>query len=44
MSSAALLLLPPFRFSHVEAGLYRSGYPQPRNYPFLRQVRSTCPR
>eukprot|EP00047_Mylnosiga_fluctuans_P007844 m.255851 g.255851 ORF g.255851 m.255851 type:complete len:221 (+) comp19719_c0_seq1:2-664(+) len=34
-----MAVIPPFRFSCVEHGLYRSAHPTPRNYPFLRQLK-----
>ena len=33
------ILVPPLNFSLVSKGVYRSGYPNPKNYPFLRQLR-----
>ena len=32
-------LVPPLNFSLVENGIYRSGFPMPINYPFLKQLR-----
>lgn len=32
-------LVPPLNFSLVEDGIYRSGFPMPINYPFLRQLK-----
>ncbi|CAK9327828.1 unnamed protein product [Citrullus colocynthis] len=32
------LLLPPPNFSMVEDGIFRSGFPQPLNFPFLRTL------
>jgi len=29
------VLSPPTNFSMVEEGLYRSGFPEPSNFPFL---------
>jgi len=29
------VLVPPTNFSMVEEGLYRSGFPEPPNFPFL---------
>ncbi|EMG47114.1 hypothetical protein G210_2614 [Candida maltosa Xu316] len=31
-------LVPPLNFSLVENGIYRSGFPMPINYPFLKQL------
>ncbi|KAK9735817.1 hypothetical protein RND81_04G230300 [Saponaria officinalis] len=30
-----VVLIPPINFSMVEEGLYRSGFPQPSNFPFI---------
>ncbi|XP_038879707.1 tyrosine-protein phosphatase DSP3-like [Benincasa hispida] len=32
------ILLPPPNFSMVEDGIFRSGFPQPANFPFLRSL------
>ncbi|KAJ1771684.1 protein-tyrosine-phosphatase [Coemansia sp. RSA 1813] len=32
-------LIPPYRFERVQPGLYRGGYPKPRNHRFLRRQR-----
>ncbi|KAJ2658565.1 protein-tyrosine-phosphatase [Coemansia sp. RSA 1200] len=32
-------LIPPYRFERVQSGLYRGGYPKPRNHRFLRRQR-----
>ncbi|KAI8063629.1 tyrosine phosphatase family-domain-containing protein [Gongronella butleri] len=32
-------LIPPFRFALVDEDLYRGGYPKPRNYKFLKNLR-----
>lgn len=32
------VMYPPFRFSQVEAGLFRGAYPMPRSYPLLRRL------
>lgn len=37
--AAAATLNPPFRFSMVEADLYRGGWPKPRNIPFLQRIK-----
>ena len=36
---ADVLLLPPDNFSQLSHGLYRSGFPTKKNFPFLRQLR-----
>lgn len=33
------LLIPPFNFSMVDDGVYRSGYPQKNNLPFLQTLK-----
>ena len=33
------MLIPPDNFSQVAHGLYRSGFPTKKNFPFLRQLR-----
>ncbi|XP_042991163.1 tyrosine-protein phosphatase DSP3-like isoform X3 [Carya illinoinensis] len=42
------VLLPPSNFSMVEDGIFRSGFPQPSNFPFLdslnlRSIIYLCP-
>ncbi|KAJ1825921.1 protein-tyrosine-phosphatase, partial [Coemansia sp. RSA 2703] len=32
-------LIPPYRFERVQDGLYRGGYPKPRNFRFLKRQR-----
>ena len=32
------LLVPPLNFAMVAPGVYRSGYPNKRNFPFLRRL------
>ncbi|XP_023005753.1 probable tyrosine-protein phosphatase At1g05000 [Cucurbita pepo subsp. pepo] len=32
------VLLPPSNFSMVEDGIFRSGFPQPANFPFLKNL------
>ena len=32
------VLIPPFQFACVEANVYRSAHPQPRNHAFLRRL------
>lgn len=31
--------VPPLNFSLVEDGIYRSGFPMPINYPFMKQLK-----
>lgn len=31
-------LIPPLNFALVDKGVYRSGYPNSRNFPFLKQL------
>ena len=38
MSSYEKTLIPPLNFSMVDAGVYRSGYPNKKNHSFLRQL------
>lgn len=33
------IYVPPLNFSLVEDGIYRSGFPMPINYPFLKQLK-----
>ncbi|EPS71810.1 hypothetical protein M569_02950 [Genlisea aurea] len=32
------LFVPPLNFSMVDSGIYRSGFPQPQNFPFLKTL------
>ena len=32
------LLIPPLNFSMVDKGVYRSGYPTKKNFPFLAKL------
>src|SRR5690242_1563617 len=32
------ILVPPLNFALVLPGIYRSGYPNPKNYPFLKSL------
>ena len=34
----AALVVPPLNFAMVAPGVYRSGYPNKRNFPFLRRL------
>ncbi|KAM1189378.1 hypothetical protein ACFX2J_025058 [Malus domestica] len=34
------VLEPPINFSMVEDGIFRSGFPQPSNFPFLKSLKS----
>ncbi|XP_075634116.1 inositol diphosphatase DSP3-like isoform X2 [Castanea sativa] len=43
-----VVLVPPSNFSMVEDGIFRSGFPQPDNFPFLdtlnlRSIIYLCP-
>lgn len=33
------LLIPPLNFAMVDRGVYRSGYPNAKNLPFLRKLK-----
>jgi hypothetical protein len=33
-----MLLIPPLNFSMVSPGIYRSGYPNYKNFPFLKKI------
>lgn len=33
------VLVPPLNFAQVEAGIYRSGYPNKKNYEFLKKIK-----
>ena len=33
------LLIPPLNFAMVDKGVYRSGYPNMKNLPFLQKLR-----
>lgn len=33
------LLIPPLNFAMVDKGVYRSGYPNKKNLPFLQKLR-----
>ena len=39
LSMSGPTLIPPFRFAHVEEDLFRSGYPTPLNFRFLKRLR-----
>ncbi len=32
------MLIPPLNFAMVAKGVYRSGYPNPKNFPFLKKL------
>jgi tyrosine-protein phosphatase SIW14 len=32
------LLIPPLNFAMVAKGVYRSGYPNQKNFPFLKKL------
>jgi tyrosine-protein phosphatase SIW14 len=33
------LYIPPLNFSMIAKGLYRSGYPNKKNHPFLKKLK-----
>jgi len=33
------MVVPPLNFAMVEPGVYRSGYPNPKNFGFLKQLK-----
>jgi tyrosine-protein phosphatase SIW14 len=32
------MFIPPLNFAMVAKGVYRSGYPNPKNFPFLKKL------
>lgn len=38
-AGGAPLLIPPLNYAMVSKGIYRSGYPNTRNFPFVRSLR-----
>ncbi len=35
---APVIVIPPSNFAMVAKGVYRSGYPVPKNFPFLKKL------
>lgn len=38
IDSGPNLLIPPQNFAMVAKGVYRAGYPNPKNFPFLKKL------
>jgi len=38
LDSTIDLIIPPLNFAMVAKGVYRSGYPNPKNFPFLKKL------